>query len=203
MSGPSRGALGGVSLPAVATIRPSGAFGVAAHEESAMSFLQKARDAATQAAEQARHGVERVTDAEHQAKYSEQLSLAGHKAKDAASVPKKGIATAIERIDPGILADLVIKATALQEKTNISLRDKKSPYRITEIAISASIPPGVQFSIGRVEDPNRPVTAELDSTEIVQSGALGAIEGETIVSLSGEVVAEDDDDEPEAIQPGP
>jgi hypothetical protein len=177
----------------------------AGDEESAMGFLQKARDAATQAAEQARHGVERATDAEHQAKYSEQLSQAGHKAKDAANVAKKGISTAIERIDPGILADLVIKATALQEKTNHSLRDKSSPYRITEIVISASIPPGVNFSIGRVEDPTRPVSAELDSTAIVASGALGAVEGETIVSLSGDVMAEDEDDdgEPEAAAPGP
>jgi hypothetical protein len=168
-----------------------------------MGFLQKARDAATQAAEQARHGVERATDAEHQARYSEQLSQAGHKAKDAAKVAKKGITTAIERIDPGILADLVIKATALQERTNHSLRDKSSPYRITEIVISASIPPGVNFSIGRVEDPTRPVSDELDSTAIVASGALGVIQSETIVSLSGEVAAEDDDDEPEATRPGP
>ena len=46
----------------------------------------------------------------------------------------------------------MIKATALQEMTNKSLRLKKSPYRISEITISASIPPGVTFAIGRIDD---------------------------------------------------
>ena len=38
---------------------------------------------------------------------------------------RRGVSTVVERIDPGVLADLIIKATALQEMTNSSLRDKQ------------------------------------------------------------------------------
>ena len=65
---------------------------------------------------------------------------------------RRGVSTVVERIDPGVLADLIIKSTALQEMTNASLREKKSPYRIAEVNIAASIPPGVTFAIGRVDD---------------------------------------------------
>jgi hypothetical protein len=76
----------------------------------------------------------------------------GMKAKEAVGQARKGMATVIEKIDPSTLAELVIKATALQEKTNASLRDKKSPYRIAEISITASIPPGVSFVISRIDE---------------------------------------------------
>ena len=66
--------------------------------------------------------------------------------------PARRVSTVVERIDPSVLADLIIKATALQEMTNSSLREKQSPYRISEIGITASIPPGVTFSIGRLDD---------------------------------------------------
>ena len=65
---------------------------------------------------------------------------------------RKGVSTVVERIDPGVLADLIIKSTALQEMTNASLREKQSPYRISEVKITASIPPGVTFSISRIDD---------------------------------------------------
>jgi hypothetical protein len=54
-------------------------------------------------------------------------------------------------IDRGLLADVVIKATSLQEKANRRLREKSSPYRINEITITAGIPPDVAFTIGRIE----------------------------------------------------
>ena len=60
--------------------------------------------------------------------------------------------TAIERIDPAILADVVIKATALQEKANASLRGKSSAYRIAEIVVTATIPPQISFGIQRIHD---------------------------------------------------
>ena len=66
----------------------------------------------------------------------------GQQARAALGAARRGVSTVVERIDPGVLADLIIKATALQEMTNASLREKKSPYRITEVAITASIPPG-------------------------------------------------------------
>jgi hypothetical protein len=58
----------------------------------------------------------------------------------------------IERINPGLLADLIIHATAAQEKTNKALKDKGSQYRISEMYLTASIPPQVGFYIARVGD---------------------------------------------------
>ena len=58
----------------------------------------------------------------------------------------------IERINPGLLADLIIHATAAQEKTNKALRDKGSQYRISEMYLTASIPPQVGFYIARIGD---------------------------------------------------
>jgi len=108
-----------------------------------MSFLQKARDAASQAADQARQTAANLSDAEKRA-------VATQHARVAAGKARRGLTTVVEKIDPATLADLIIKATALQEKTNAALRAKRSPYRISEVVISATIPPGVNFSIGRV-----------------------------------------------------
>ena len=40
---------------------------------------------------------------------------------------RRGVTTVVERIDPGTLAELIIKATALQEMTNKALRTKGRP----------------------------------------------------------------------------
>ncbi len=82
------------------------------------------------------------------------------------SKAKSGMATVVDRIDPGLLADVVIKSTSLQERANRSLREKGSPYRINEITITAGIPPDVAFTIGRIEveeeavDAIRPTSVE-------------------------------------------
>jgi hypothetical protein len=89
----------------------------------------------------------------------------------------------IDRIDPGTLAEVIIKATAIQEMANRALREKGSPYRISEISITATIPPGVNFAIGRIDDPEKLTGQEVASTELVASGAT---EPEAILSLTGE-----------------
>ena len=61
----------------------------------------------------------------------------------------------IERINPGLLADLIIHATSAQEKTNKALREKGSHYRISEMYLTASIPPQVGFYIARMGDPEQ------------------------------------------------
>lgn len=105
----------------------------------------------------------------------------------------RGARTMVERIDPGILADVIIKATALQEKANASLRRKGSMYRIGEIQVSASLPPGVSFSIERIsdEESRAEAAAVRTSTEILAGeGAAvaepGADAASGIVSLDGE-----------------
>ncbi len=169
-----------------------------------MSFLQKARDAATLAAEQAKTAAghagdqaralaDRAGDEETQAQARAQAGLAGAKAKVALGAARRGLNTVVERIDPGVLADLIIKATALQEVTNRHLRQKGSPYRIQEITITATIPPGVNFAIGRVGDMGEDAasaSAASDSTTLLAEEGLAA---ETILSLDaeGEVVTSD------------
>jgi hypothetical protein len=70
----------------------------------------------------------------------------------------------IEKINPGLLADLIIHATSAQEKANKALRDKGSQYRISEMYLTASIPPQVGFYISRLGDAEE-VAAPLPALE--------------------------------------
>ena len=106
----------------------------------------------------------------------------GKQAKEAMGQARKGMATVIEKIDPSTLAELVIKATALQEKTNASLRDKRSPYRIAEISITASIPPGVSFVISRIDEGEILSGTAVTSAELIE--ALPEL-GDDVIALDG------------------
>jgi hypothetical protein len=145
-----------------------------------MSFLDRAK----QAAEQARAAVSEGTT-----KASTVMSdpATAEKARQALTRAKKGVATAIDRIDPGVLADVIIKATALQERANAALKAKGSPYRISEIGIGAAIPPSVTFAIARTDDPDVDVVPEgaVSSTELV---AAVASSGEAVQALDGTMV---------------
>jgi hypothetical protein len=147
-----------------------------------MSFLDRAK----QAAEQARAAVSEGTT-----KASAVMSdpATAEKARQALTRAKKGVATAIDRIDPGVLADVIIKATALQERANMALKAKGSPYRISEIGIGASIPPSVTFAIARTDDPDADVVPEgaVASTELL---ADVASTGEAVQALDGTIVDE-------------
>jgi hypothetical protein len=162
-----------------------------------MSFLEKARQKAEQAAMQAREAAIQARDvASEQAKAAtvainrggERLAdpSTAEKARAALRRARRGVATAIDRIDPGVLADIVIKATALQERANHSLRMKGSMYRISEVVIGASFPPTINFSIARIGEHEEEVTGqELASTDLVASvpatdGTIQALDGSTI-----------------------
>jgi hypothetical protein len=116
---------------------------------------ERGREVAGQAGRAAADGAARAadwgTDPETHEKARLALAEAGRKGKKAAGFARKGLVTVIERIEPGTLADVIIRATAIQEKTNEALRRKGSLYRISEVSISASIPPGINFAIGRME----------------------------------------------------
>ena len=105
-----------------------------------MSFFEKAKQAADRAAEQAR-----VAAAQASVQAKAAAAQAGVQAKAAGEKVRRGLTH--ER-----LAQLIVKATALQERTNDELRAKGSPYRINEISIAASIPPTIGFVIGRMGD---------------------------------------------------
>lgn len=109
-------------------------------------------------------------------------------ARDAVGMARRGVTTVIEKIDPSTLAELIVRATALQELTNKALRTKGSPYRIAEISISASIPPAVSFAIGRLGDePEEVVGDVVESSELVEQSAEA---GELVLALDGTTVDE-------------
>jgi hypothetical protein len=141
----------------------------------------KAADASAKVASAA---VAKAQDPATQAKVKSGLATAG-----------RGARTMVERIDPGILADVVIKATALQEKANARLRSKGSIYRIGEIQVTASLPPGISFSIERIGDHDHDAASGhplLSSTELLAEERAatvaepGADAVPEIVSLDGE-----------------
>jgi hypothetical protein len=145
-----------------------------------VSFIKRAREAAEAAAEQAQQAAGMVT---HTAADPETQEKLGQQARSALGAARRGVSTVVERIDPGVLADLIIKSTALQEMTNGALREKRSPYRIAEVSITASIPPGISFAISRLDVPEEALTgAEVSSEQLADE--LPAT-GDAVISLDG------------------
>ena len=154
-----------------------------------MSFLDRARQAAEQARQAATDSIGAMTTPEAKAAMSEEAGKVGRDLRGAAGSAGRGLITAVEKIDPAILADIVIKATAVQEIANRSLRDKGSIYRISEITITASIPPQIGFAIARIGDEPEaelPVGPMHESSEMVDV----SIEGEEVEDLEGHVLEE-------------
>ena len=149
-----------------------------------MSFLDKARQAAEQARAAAGQGIHDMSTPEAKAQMREAAASTGTGLRDVAGAAGRGLVTAVEKIDPGILADIIIKATALQEKANRSLRAKASAYRIGELTITATIPPQIGFSIVRIGDPEDDANAIQASGDLVEGVATA---DEEVISLSGEV----------------
>lgn len=147
--------------------------------------MKRAREMAESAADQAQQATGMVSRTAADPATQEKL---GQQARAAMGAARRGVSTVVERIDPGVLADLIIKATALQEMTNASLRDKRSPYRISEISIAASIPPGVTFAIGRIDIPEEALTGtELSSAELAEE----QVPGEAVISLDGTTLSDE------------
>jgi hypothetical protein len=158
-----------------------------------MSFMERARLAAAQAAkigsEVGREAAKVGAEVGKQVEVSVRDPANQAKARSALNKAKRGFSTALERIDPKILADVVIKATSLQERANASLKDRGSVYRIGEIGIGASIPPSITFTIERVDDPNAPGLA--DSSTLLGEIEAGAGATEAIVTLDGTAIDDD------------
>ena len=141
-----------------------------------MSFIKRAQEAAAQVAQMAN---QTANDPETQAQLQ-------RSAREAVGMARRGVTTVIEKIDPGTLAELIVRATALQEMTNRSLREKGSPYRIGEISISASIPPAVSFAISRLGDEPEEVVGQVHSSAELVEQADDA--GELVLALDGTTV---------------
>lgn len=142
-----------------------------------MSFIKRAQEAAAQAAAMANRTAGDPATAE----------AVSRSAREAVGLARRGVTTVIEKIDPSTLAELIVRATALQEMTNTSLRQKGSPYRIAEISISASIPPAVSFAISRLGDePEEAVVGEVVSSAALVEQAADA--GDLVLALDGTTV---------------
>jgi len=116
------------------------------------------------------------------------LSNLGAQFKEAAGKAKSGLVTAIEKIDPAILADIIIKSTAIQETANRALKAKGSVYRIGEVTITATIPPQIGFAINRIGDVEEEIPPESetrDSRELLAEDP--EVAREEVVSLEGDV----------------
>jgi len=152
-----------------------------------LSFIRKAQEAAEAAkarVEEAAAAASRTAnDPSTQEKINRTLAGAGQRSREAVGLARRGVNTVIERIDPAVLADLVIKATALQEMTNSALRQKGSPYRISEISIAASIPPGVTFAIGRIDDQVEQIDGQVRTSEEIIEAAPES--DEVVLALDG------------------
>jgi hypothetical protein len=174
-----------------------------------MTFMERARQAAGQAAstaakvsvdvgsQAARAGADLSGRAAHATAATIRDPATKARARSALKKAKRGFTTVLERIDPRILADVVVKATSLQEKANASLRERGSAYRIGEIAIGASFPPSIQFSIERVDDPHHEFH---DSSDLIANVIEGAETSDgvapgTIVGLDGTAIDDADLDE--------
>jgi len=84
-------------------------------------------------------------------------------ARDAARATAKGagkaaegagraVKSALDKINPDLLAGIVIKATSVQEQANAVLRRNRSLYRIGGIEIGAAFPPSISFQIVRAAE---------------------------------------------------
>ena len=88
-------------------------------EDDPVSFIKKAQEAAAQAAEVARaRAQEAAAVANRTAADPATAETLAKSARDAVGMARRGVTTVIEKIDPSTLADLIIKATALQEMSN-------------------------------------------------------------------------------------
>jgi hypothetical protein len=175
--------------------------------DKAKEAAEQARQGMTQAVDQARGGTHTVPPAESppadagpdplgpsapavitpQAPPRPSVDDFVSEMKKAARRGKDSLSTLVEKIDPGILADLIIKATAAQEKANIALKGRGSPYRIAEINITATIPPQIGFAVSRMGDMD-----ELDdpsSLELLEEGVVDT--DSPTVSLDGDNPIED------------
>ena len=175
-----------------------------------MTFMEKARQAAGAAAsaaakvsvdvgsQAARAGAEMGSKAAAATAATIKDPANKARARAALKKAKRGFTTVLERIDPRILADVVVKATSLQEKANASLKERGSAYRIGEITIGASFPPSIQFSIERIDDPD---AALLDSSTLLEKAAAAAgsdpnaLIADAIVGLDGTAIDQDALDE--------
>jgi hypothetical protein len=121
--------------------------------EAAAKGIDRAVVAAKDPANQARAAVAARSAAKGAAKGAGVTAKATAKgAGQVATGAGKAVKSALDKLNPDLLAAVVMKATSLQEQANATLKKSGSLYRISGIAIGAAFPPSVTFQIGRLSD---------------------------------------------------
>jgi hypothetical protein len=131
-------------------------------------MLEKMRQAATDQAKRAAEAAQRTAVAATDKAIQVAQDPATHAkaklvARDAARATAKGAGTAasgagravkgaLDKLNPDLLAGVVIKATSIQEQANAVLRKNRSLYRIGGIEIGAAFPPSISFQIVRAAE---------------------------------------------------
>lgn len=198
-------AAGDSAPPPAAQLPPGHVFDPVTGQPRPMTFMERARQAAGQAASTAAkvsvdvgsQAAKAAADVSGKAAAATAATIRDPatkaRARSALKKAKHGFTTALERIDPKILADVVVKATSLQEKANANLKERGSAYRIGEIAIGASFPPSIHFSIERVDDPEQLLhdSSVLLAKAIEESAQVEGLAPGTIVGLDGTEVDDD------------
>lgn len=188
---------------------PGHVFDTVTGQPRPMTFMERARQAAGQAAvaaakvsvdvgsQAAKAGADLSGRAAHATATYARDPATKARAQAALKKAKRGFTTVLERIDPKILADVVIKATSLQEKANASLKARGSAYRIGQIQIGASFPPSIVFAIERVDDPHHELhdSTVLLAKVIEEAGEADGVAPATIVGLDGTAINDADLDE--------
>jgi hypothetical protein len=125
-----------------------------------MGFLRKARHMAGSVADQASaaagQALAAASDPSRQAAAASGLAKGASDLADSTresmDVGRKVMSHAVDKIDPDVLADIISKATLIQERVNTRLLSQKSAYRIGSLSVTVSIPPNISFGISRIGD---------------------------------------------------
>jgi hypothetical protein len=195
--------------PTASQLPPGHVFDTVTGQPRPMTFMERARQAAGQAAvaaakvsvdvgsQAAKAGADLSGRAAHATATYARDPATKARAQAALKKAKRGFTTVLERIDPRILADVVVKATSLQEKANASLKERGSAYRIGQIQIGASFPPSIVFAIERVDDPHHELhdSSVLLAKVLEEAGAADGVAPATIVGLDGTAINDADLDD--------
>jgi hypothetical protein len=129
-------------------------------KRAAEAAQRTAISATDRAGEAAAKGIDKAVDVAKDPATHARAKLA---ARDAAKATAKGAGkaaegvgraakSALDKLNPDLLAAVVIKATSIQEQANAVLRRNRSLYRIGGIEIGAAFPPSISFQIIRAAE---------------------------------------------------
>jgi hypothetical protein len=136
-------------------------------QQVSVDAREQARTAAGQAQQAAATGARKAADAAVVTmKDPATRQKARHAVEGAGRSAGRTVKGAIDKLNPGMLANVVTKVTALQEQTTHALQRRGSHYRISTIQIGASCPPSVNFQNERLHELEPEAPAPVQTPEV-------------------------------------